>query len=155
MATGVPVHQRRIERDAGAEQRRGGIEWQVLRQPQNVIFVDHDVVGIAAHSRRAVTLAAVVRPDRTRGAILLDPLPALRAGAAGIDEAADAGPVAHFVFGDLDADRRDDSRDFVPWNHREDGSAPLIAHLMDIGVAHAAELDGYCDIVLARLAPFE
>ena len=40
--TCVPVFQRRIECDAGAEQRRGRVEQKILRHAQEVLFIHHN-----------------------------------------------------------------------------------------------------------------
>lgn len=152
---GTPMLQRRIERDAGAEQGRGGVQGQILRQAKNVVFIDHDLVGITAESRGAVRFPAVVGEDQTRVAVLLLPMPALGALAAGIDKDTDADFVSDLVLANFAADSRDDSRDFVARNHGEYGATPLIAGLMNVGMTNAAKLDVDDHVVLARLAAFK
>src|SRR3979490_883368 len=72
--TGLPVLEWRAKGDAGAEQRRGCIERQIIRDAKNVVFVDNDPLGIAAVSWRAVVLASVVGPHRMHVTILLEAL---------------------------------------------------------------------------------
>src|SRR5450755_2730788 len=85
--TRLPMAERRIERDSGAQQGRAGIEGKIVGHAQNIMFVDHDSVGVSPISRSAFFVAAVVSPHRLHAAVLLEALLALRAGAAGIDEA--------------------------------------------------------------------
>ena len=110
MATFLPgpacqCSQRGVERDPGTQQGRAGIERQIIGHAQHVIFVDDDPVGITAVGRRAFFVAAVVGPDRLHAAVLLQASLALRASAAGVNEAADAHFVTHLIFRDFVADR--------------------------------------------------
>ena len=63
---------------------------------------------------------------------------ARRAGAARIDHAAHADQIADLVLGDLVANSRDLADDFVARHQRVSGEAPVIARLVDVGVANAA-----------------
>jgi hypothetical protein len=56
--------QRRIRRDARAEQRRGGGEIQILRHAQHERFVHDDAVGITAVSHAAGNLVRRVVGER-------------------------------------------------------------------------------------------
>src|SRR5262249_17353662 len=85
--------QRRVGRDARAEQRRGGVERQALGHAQGELLGDDDRGGVAAVGRRAVELLAVVGPRAAR-AELLHVLAARLALAARIDHAANAREVA-------------------------------------------------------------
>ena len=78
---GLPVRERRVKRDPRAEQRRAGVQRQILRQAQHVVFVDYDVLRIAAHGGHAVMIPSVIGQHHAR-AVLLDALPAMIAGAA-------------------------------------------------------------------------
>ena len=49
----------------------------------------------------------------------------------------------------LGADGRDDARDLVAGDHREDRHAPLVPRLVDVGVADAAVLDVDLHVVAA------
>ena len=151
----VPMPQWGVERNPGAEQRRAGAQRKMIRHAQNVVLVDHDVIGIAAHGGRAVFVATVVGPHRNNGAVLLQSLLTLGAGAAGIDHASNPHLIANLVFCDATAHRGNDSGDLVARDHGEDGATPLIAGLVNIGVADPAKLDVDGNIVLAGFAPFE
>src|SRR5271157_567606 len=70
----LPMPQWGVKRNPGAEQRRAGIERQVIRHAQNVMLVHHDLIGIAAQGGRAVSVATVVGPHRNAGAELLESL---------------------------------------------------------------------------------
>src|ERR1022692_4759954 len=102
----LPMPQRGVERDSRAQQRRAGIEWQTIRHPQHIVFVDQDSVGVTAIGWSAFFVAGVVGPDCSDTAILFKASLTVHAGAAGIDVAADANFVAHLVFGHFTADRR-------------------------------------------------
>ncbi len=75
-------------------------------------------------------------------------------GAAGVDHAAYGSVVAYFEFLYRRADFADDADDLVARNHGVHGVAPLIAGLVDVGVADAAELDVDENVIGARLAVF-
>src|SRR5699024_9626034 len=94
--TDPPAAQRRPRRDAGAQQRRGDVEPDPLRDPQHEVRVDDDVGGVAALGDRAVAVLRRVRADLV-GAVLLVPRTALLALTAGVHEATDADPVTHGV----------------------------------------------------------
>ena len=75
---------------------------------------------------------------------------ALGAGAVGVDQAADGGEVAGLEFGDGGADLGDAADDFVAGDAGVDGghdAAPLVAGLVEVGVADAAEEDLDLDVV--------
>ena len=93
---GLPVAQRRIKRDAGAEQRRDRGELILgMADFQDEAGVDDDPLRIAAERvARRVRRRAVIGADKADLAILLQPLRAGRAALARIDEAADADRVA-------------------------------------------------------------
>jgi len=88
-------------------------------------------------------------------AVLLEPVGARGAGAAGVDEAAHPDDVAHLPLRHLGADARDLSDDLVPGNHRKRGVTPLVADLMQIGVTYAAVEDVDDDVLLAWLTALE
>ncbi|MHC2543083.1 hypothetical protein ACVINY_003731 [Sinorhizobium meliloti] len=151
---GLPVTQRRVERDAGAKQRCGSIERKVLRNGEHIAFLDDDMVGIAALGRGSVGLDAVVGHHEARQ-ILLQVEITLGAGRAGVDEAADTHPVADLEPGDLGADCPDDADDLVARYHGEGRIAPFVARLVDVGMADAAIFDVDHHVVVARFATLE
>ena len=98
----LPVPQRRIGGDPGAQQRRGGIQGQRGGNREDVVLVDHDAAAVAAVGRCAVLADRVVGADvAAAGAVLLDTRLAVLALAAGINEAAHAHPVADGELTDL------------------------------------------------------
>src|SRR5512137_1096056 len=67
-----PTFQRRIGRDAGAEQGGGVGQWEVAGDAEGEALVHHDALGIAAISRETeVSIGAPIRPDRTRTELLV------------------------------------------------------------------------------------
>ena len=92
--TGVPVAQRRIRRDAGAQQRCGGVERDAVRDAEHVVLVGDDLGAVAAVCVGAVVVAAVVGGDVALQAELLFAGEAVLAFAAGVDEASDPDAVA-------------------------------------------------------------
>lgn len=136
----LPVDERGVERDSGAEQRRRGGQRKVLGYPQGERFVDHDVGGVAAVGQLAVPVAVVVGAD-VAGAVLLLSRPAFVARAAGLDHDADADPVTGGEAGDGGAGRHHDARDLMAGDHRIGARAPAVRHLVDVGVADPRVLD--------------
>ena len=126
------------------------------RDPEGVGLVHHDAFGVAAEGHAAeVLVGAVVSEDREVEAILLQAAPATRAGAAGIDQAADGGEVAHLEFRDRAADLYDAADDFVAGHHRVDGVVPFVARLVQVGVADAAIEDVDDDVGGQRFAALD
>ncbi len=104
--------------------------------------VDDDAVGVAAVGDAAGVLVGEVVGEGEVGAELLEARLALGAGAVGVDHAADRGEVAGLELGDGGADLGDAADDLVAGNAGIDGghhAAPLVAGLVEIGVADAAE----------------
>ncbi|VVO45046.1 hypothetical protein PS726_06512 [Pseudomonas fluorescens] len=77
------------------------------------------------------------------------------AAAARVDHAANTDQVADFVLGDIRTDGSNFAYDFVAGHQRVNGNAPLVASLMDVGMADAAveNLDG--NVVRPWAATFE
>ncbi|MNN46846.1 hypothetical protein D3C81_1612450 [compost metagenome] len=75
--------------------------------------------------------------------------------AAGIDHATDAHQVADLVRRHLGTYGGDPADDLVTGHQRVHGNAPLVACLMDVGVAHAAVEDVDGDVIRARAAALE
>jgi hypothetical protein len=79
----------------------------------------------------------------------------VRAGAAGIDEAADSDSVTGFEFGDGTSDLFDHTDDLMTRNHRVEGATPFISGHVNVGVADAAMGDLELDIMIAWFAALE
>ena len=119
-------------------------------------LVHHDLRGVAAVGRRlAVHLGAVVGEGRALLAELLEVALAGVAVAAGVDHAADADQVAGLELRHLAPTARHAAHDLVARDHGEDGAAPLVARLVDVGVADAAEEDVDQHVVRARVAALD
>ena len=152
----IPVAQGRVGGDAGAQERRDAFQRQFGRNSQDIIFVHHDLSGIAAVGRRfAILLVAVVGGAHPFFTILFLAGVALWTFATGINEAADTGEVADFEFCDLIA-RLDHAADnFVSRHHGINRVAPFVAGLMDVGVADAAIEDLDLDVVGTHIPALE
>ena len=85
----APVAHRRVGRDPGAEERRGSGEIEVGRDAQDEVLVDDDAVGVAAVGDAAEVLVRGVVGEGHVRAELLEAGLAVRAGAVGVDHAAD------------------------------------------------------------------
>src|SRR5436305_9881017 len=86
---------------------------------------------------------------------LLESRPAVRTSAVGIDEAADGGKITCFEFSDTGADLRDATEDLMSRDdgiHRRHDAAPLVAYLVQVRVADAAEQDFDLHIILSWIA---
>ena len=152
----IPAAQRRPSGDAGAEQRRGGLEVEPVRNLQDECFGDDDCVGIAAVGRHGVAaIVGVVGVGRALVAILLEPAKARLAAPAGIDHAADPHGVACLELRHLGADASDAADDLMARDHGIDRAAPVVAGVVDVGVADAAIENVDHDVVGARIAPLE
>ena len=118
--------------------------------------IDDDAVGVAAVGDASeVFVGKVVGEGHVRAELLQAGL-ALGTGAVGIDHAADRGEVAGLELGDRGADLGDTADDLMAGDARIDGRhdlAPLIADLVEIGVADAAEQDLDLYVVFGWIAP--
>ena len=150
----APVAQRRVGGDARAEQRSdaGELVAELRRDGVDVAHVADDVVGVAAVGDRAVVAPGVVGADEALDAVVFQARLAVGADAAGVDQHADAGQVAGLEPGHLRADRRHAADDLVAGHHGIHRAAPLVAHLVDVGVADAAVGDLDDHIARARFA---
>ena len=118
--------------------------------------IDDNAVGVAAVGDAAQVLVGEVVGEGHVGAELLQARLALGAGAVGVHQAADGGQVAGFELGDRGADFGDAADDLMAGNAGVDGghhAAPLVAGLVEIGVADAAEENLDLDVVLGGIAP--
>ena len=146
----------RVGGDSGAEQRRGSGKIEVRRNAEHEVLVDDDAVGVSAVGDAPGVLVGEVVGEDHVGAELLESGLALGAGAVGVHQAADRGQVAGLEFGHGGADLCDAADDLMAGNAGVDGghhAAPLIAGLVEIGVADAAEEDLDLDVVLGGIAP--
>jgi hypothetical protein len=148
----VPVLQRRIGGDAGAEDRRGGGVGQAVGDLQHEVLADHHDVGIAAQGVVAAVhvLAgrrllgrkhrAIIGGQETIGsfAVVLLALLAGLAAAAAVDHAADADDVAFLKLDRACADPRHPAHDLVAGQTGIDGVLPLVLHLVNVRMADAA-----------------
>ncbi len=158
----LEVTKRGIGGDAGAQKRRDGLEIEAFGHVHDETLLDNDLLGIAAEGERAVgfwifvvALAVVIGEGRRFLAILLEVFLAGRAFAAGVDHAADTGPVADLQLLDMGADFHDLADDLVAGHHRVERVVPVVANLMEIGVADAGVENLDLDIVRAGFAPLE
>src|SRR5690606_14947323 len=127
----VPVPQRRVGGDPGAQQRSRRVQRQAVGDAQDVVLVDDDGAAVAALGGPTVAVHAVVGARHAAHAVLLVAGQAVPALAAGVDEAADADPVTDAVPGDLRTDRRHHTGDLVAGHEREGGLTPLTLHGVD------------------------
>ena len=97
----------------------------------------------------------VVRECQVRTELLQARL-ALRAGAVGIDQASHRGEIARLKLGNRRSDLGHAANNLMARDnrvHRRHHSAPLVASLVKIRVADAAEKDFDLDVVFGGLAP--
>lgn len=152
----VPVAERRVGGDAGAEQRRDLLDVEGLGDAEHEVLVDDDGLGVAALRDGAVgRVGAAVGLDVALQAVLLLTGRALLALLAGVDHAADADEVADLVLGDLGADLGDAADDLVADDLRVGDGAPLAADGVDVGVADARVGDVDGDVLRADVAALD
>src|SRR5438034_9126113 len=95
----APMMHRRVSRDPGTEQRRGGGEFQVGGDAQNETFVDDDAFGVAAVGDPSeVLIRRVEGKDHVRTELFKASF-ALWAGSVRVDHAADRGNISGLVLG--------------------------------------------------------
>ena len=141
LLAGAPAAQRGVGGDAGAQQRGGLVEGDLVRDPQHEALVDDDLLRVAALGDGAVDVLRVVGADVALEAVLLLVGEALLAGPAGVHEAAHTHAVADLPVGDVAADGGDGAGDLVPDGEGEVRLAPLVADGVDVAVADAGGLD--------------
>jgi hypothetical protein len=154
--TDVPVTQRRVGRDAGAEERSDGGEGQPVRDAQRERFVHDDALGVAAvGDASGVCVRAVIREHWKALAELFESLCATGARATRADHAADAGQVtlAKPRDGAADADNLPD--DLVPGDAGVDRVLPLVTGLVQIRMADAAIQNLNVNVARTHSTPFD
>src|SRR6185437_2499792 len=152
----IPVAQRRIGGDPGAQQRRDRVEVAFVGDVQHELFVDHDVGGVTAVGVAVVFLrGTVVSAGETVLAVVLFAGLAGIAVPAAVHHAADTHAVADLEALHVLADRRDGSDDFVARHGWVSRVAPFVAYGVQVRMAHAAELDVDGDVVRAGGAAFD
>ena len=161
------VDERGVDGDASAEEGSSLLKGDALVNLADVILVDDDVLGVATVSGSTlvgllvvagavrVLLTAVVGANHTSLAVLLGALLALVTVAARVDEAADTSVVADLELGDVLADSDNNTGDFVSRDHREDSGTPLLAGLMDVGVADASVGSLNVHVVVSNVAALD
>ena len=133
------VSQRGISGDAGAEERGGGGEIQILRDVQHKGFIHDHAPGVSTVSHAAaVFIRAVEGKDRALVAELFEIFLAAFTDAAGIHQTTDAGDVAFLELLDVRAGFRDASDDFMARHAGISGALPFVAGGMHVRVADAA-----------------
>ena len=100
----LPVAQRRVGRDPGAQQGCGLLELDRVGHAHHEVLVHHDVRRVAAFGDRAVPVDRAVGLGVAGDAVLLFALQAVLAHAAGVDHAPHADAVAARVGTDLRPD---------------------------------------------------
>src|SRR5262247_4910812 len=136
----TPVAHGRVGGDPGAEQRRSSGQVEAGGNFHNVVFIDHDVLGITTIGDTPKMLVrGIVRESQIR-AELLQAGPTLVAGTIGIAHTADRGEIAGLELRDAGADVGHPAHNLVPRHTGVDcrhDLLPLIADLVEIGVADA------------------
>ena len=152
----VPVRQGRPGGDPGAQQRRGTLQVQAVRDVQDERGGHHDLFGVAA-----LGLAVVVAVDPAVGeggaffAVLLQAPFAGGALLAGIDHAADTDPVPGPEAGDGRAHLDHPADHLVAGHDRVGSPAPVVAGGVQIRVADPAVQDLDHHVVGPRVAALE
>ena len=118
-------------------------------------MVHADAIGIAAAGDATeVLIGEIVGKGQVRTE-LLKPGLALGAGAVRVHHTTDGGEIAGFKLFDGGANFGDAADDFVAGNTRIDGgheAAPLVADLVEVGMADAAEKDFDLDVGFTGIA---
>src|SRR5580658_2773307 len=151
----APMVQWRVGGDAGAKQGRGARRVEIRGNLQDKSLIDDNAVGVAAIGDAAGVLVGGVVGKGGIGAELLQGQLTLTADPAGVDQASDGGQVTGLELGYGGTGFSDAPQNLVAGNARVDGGhgTPLIANLVEVGVANSAEenLDLY--VVRGWIAP--
>ena len=148
--------QRRIRGDTGTQQRCRGRRIERLGHAQHESLADHNALGIAAMSRSAVVpVDAIVGADPALLAVLLQALVTGGTLAAGIDQAADADPIARLEARNRITHRQDPADDLVTRHHGIAGNPPVVVGDVQVTVTDAAEIDFDHDIIRSRSATLD
>jgi hypothetical protein len=102
-----------------------------------------------------VPVFTIVGAGHSFGAILFKAGFTSRAGAAGIDHAANAHNIAFFESADLWPYCCNPADDFMARDNRVAGNAPIIGNKMNIGMAHPAVINLYGYVICAGRAAFD
>lgn len=149
----LPMTERGIGRDAGAEQGRDSGEIEIFGNAQCEVFIDHDIFGISAKGGAAdKRFGSAVGENHARGELLVAGF-AMRAIQIGSDHAADSGEITDFELRDFVADFFDSADNFMSWHRRIFGVVPFVSGEVDIGMADAAVKDLDLNIEIGHLAP--
>ncbi len=130
--------ERGVRRDPCAQQRSHTLQRLFRRNFQHIIFIDDDLRRIPAVGVVPILVFAVVGEDGAVFTVLLQTAAAVRTASTGIHKTADSGRIAWPETLHARSDAAHQAHNFVPWHHREDRPVPLVANLVDIGVADAA-----------------
>lgn len=144
------VDDRRVRGDAGAQQRRGLVEGVAVGDRDDKVLAANDVAAVATEGPFAAGFAGV----GVHGALahVLVVLSAVLAVTAGANKAADADVVADLELLHRGTGLLDASHELVPGDLRKGGEAPLVAGLVDVGVAKTAVKDFHEDLIFKRVA---
>jgi hypothetical protein len=140
----APMMHGRVSRDAGTQQRRGSGGIKIGRDTQDEAFIDDDAFGVATVGKTSKMFVRRVEGEDHVRAELFKPSLAVRAGAVGIDHAADRDEIAWLVPCNCRANLGDTADNLMAgndWVIRGHELAPLVPYRMKIGVADAAEED--------------
>src|SRR5271170_5618553 len=149
--------QRRICRDASAEQGRSARGVEFIGNSQHVGFVNHDAVGVASVGDSTENLVfEVVGQGKTVQAVLLQTRKATGTDATRVHHATDCGNVALLEFLDGVADLDDTANDFMTGDAGIDRGHylfPFVANLMKIRMADATIENLDLDVLRTGRAP--
>ena len=143
--TNIPVPQRRVRRDARAQERRCAGRIKPIRYSQNKCFINHNAVGISAVCNPAKHLVGtVISQDQFVLAILLLAGETTGTLTAGTDHTTHRGEISGFEFLDRASGLYYTADNFMSWNagiNRWHELVPFIAHGVQIRVTHSAVQD--------------
>ena len=150
----VPLGDRRIGGDAGAQQRSCRHEVQGIGNTANKPLIDDDFLRVAALSDSSVDIPGVVSTDRPVEARLLLPCLALLTVSARVDQTSDAYSVSRFVLRDLGTNSLNDSGNLMTDGQREVRLAPLVANGVNVRMTDSSSFNVDDDVVGTRVSSF-
>ncbi len=126
---------------------------------KDIVFINNNFVRITSLSRNSFFsidfFDTIIRPSGSLLTILLKPFLTRAAFSARINEVAHGYSITYFVACYFCSHLRNNSGDFMSWNHWERWPSPLVIYLMDIRMTNPTIMNINNNIIISRLTPLK
>ena len=148
----VPLSDRRIGGDAGAQQRSCRHEIQGIGDAANKPLIDDDFLRIATLGDSSVDISGIVSTDRPVETRLFLPCLALLTASARVDQTSDAYSISRFVLRNPGTNGLNDSGNLMTNGQREVRLAPLVANGVNVRMTDSSSFNVDDDVVGTRVS---